>query len=56
MRAGGLGEALIELGGQPTKFTIVADEDLAVGDRVVVISAESPTKLRVEAEDKFWGD
>lgn len=54
VRAGGLGEVIVELGGAPTKYSVTADADLAVGSAAVVIAIESPTKLRVQSEAEFW--
>ena len=54
IRAGGLGEVLVTLGGAATKYTATADDDVAVGTAVVVIAVESPTKVRVQTETEFW--
>ncbi len=54
IRAGGLGEVLVILGGAATKYTATADADLATGTEVVVIAIESPTKVRVQTETEFW--
>ena len=54
VRADGLGEVLLALGGASTKYTATADTDLATGSTVVVIAVESPTKVRVQSEAEFW--
>lgn len=54
VRADGIGEVLVALGGASTKYTATADCDLATGASVVVISVESPTKVRVQSEADFW--
>lgn len=54
VRADGLGEVLLALGGASTKYTATADTDLATGSSVVVIAVESPTKVRVQSEAEFW--
>ena len=54
IRADGLGEVLVTLGGAATKYTATADADLASGVAVVVIAVESPTKVRVQTETEFW--
>lgn len=54
VRAGGIGEVLVVLGGASTKYTATADADLPTGAAVVVTAVESPTKVRVEAEAEFW--
>ena len=54
VRADGIGEVLVALGGASTKYTATADADLATGSPVVVIAVESPTKVRVQAEAQFW--
>jgi membrane protein implicated in regulation of membrane protease activity len=54
VRADGIGEVLVALGGASTKYTATADTDLATGEPVVVVGVESPTKLRVQSEASFW--
>jgi membrane protein implicated in regulation of membrane protease activity len=54
IRARGIGEVLVTLGGAPSKFTATADGDLPAGTAVVVIAVESPTKVRVQTEAEFW--
>lgn len=54
VRANGIGEVLVELGGATTKYSATADTDLATGTAVVVVAIESPTKLRVESDAEFW--
>lgn len=54
VRADGIGEVLVVLGGASTKYTATADTDLGTGEPVVVVSVESPTKVRVQAEAAFW--
>ncbi|MDW3215043.1 MAG: NfeD family protein [Ilumatobacteraceae bacterium] len=54
VRADGIGEVLVALGGASTKYTATADTDLATGVPVVVVGVESPTKVRVQSEAEFW--
>ncbi len=54
VRADGMGEVLVALGGASTKYTATATRDLATGSSVVIVAVESPTKVRVEAEEDFW--
>lgn len=54
VRAGGTGEVLVTLSGQPVKLTATSDEDLAVGANTVVIAVESSTKVVVQAVERFW--
>ena len=54
VRADGIGEVLVALGGASTKYTATADTDLATGSSVVVVAVESPTKVRVQSEADFW--
>ena len=54
MRAGGTGEVLVRLGGQPVKLSATAAEDLPRGTDSVVIAVESSTRVVVEAADRFW--
>jgi len=54
VRAGGSGEVLVRLGGQPFKLLATADEDLTVGTAAVVIAVESSTKVVVQAAERFW--
>jgi len=54
IRAGGVGEVLVTLGGAASKFTATADGEVAVGTPIVVIAVESPTKVRVQSETEFW--
>jgi membrane protein implicated in regulation of membrane protease activity len=54
IRANGLGEVLVTLGGASTKYTATAEADLAAGIAIVVIAVESPTKVRVQTESEFW--
>ena len=54
VRAGGTGEVLVRLGGQPVKLSATAAEDLPLGTESVVISVESPTRVVVEAAERFW--
>lgn len=54
VRADGIGEVLVALGGASTKYTATADTDLATGAPVVVVAVESPTKVRVQSEAEFW--
>ncbi|MEZ5409838.1 MAG: NfeD family protein [Acidimicrobiales bacterium] len=55
VRAGGIGEVLVSLGGQPVKLTATAGRDLPVGTEVTVVALESATKVVVEASEEFWG-
>jgi membrane protein implicated in regulation of membrane protease activity len=54
VRAGGVGEVLVLLGGASAKYTATSDTDLATGTSVVVTAVESPTKVRVQSEAEFW--
>lgn len=54
VRANGIGEILLLLGGASTKYTATADTEIGTGESVVVVSVESPTKVRVQAEAEFW--
>ena len=54
VRADGIGEVLVALGGASTKYTATSDSDLATGSSVVVVAVESPTKVRVQSEAEFW--
>jgi membrane-bound ClpP family serine protease len=54
IRANGLGEVLVSLGGAATKYTATADSDVAAGIAIVVVAVESPTKVRVQTETEFW--
>ena len=54
IRADGIGEVLVTLGGASSKFTATADADLPTGAPVVVIAVETPTKVRVQSEIDFW--
>jgi len=54
VRAGGTGEVLVRLGGQPVKLSATAAEDLPRGTDSVVIAVESSTRVVVEAADRFW--
>lgn len=54
IRGEGIGEVIVDLGGAATKFTATADDDLALGESVVVIAVETPTKVRVQSEAAFW--
>jgi membrane protein implicated in regulation of membrane protease activity len=54
VRAGGIGEVLVRLGGQPVKLSATADEDLARGTESVVVAVESATRVRVESAARFW--
>lgn len=54
VRAGGIGEVLVQLGGQPVKITATSDEDLPLGTESVVIDVTSPTKVVVQSATRFW--
>ena len=54
VRAGGTGEVLVRLGGQPVKLTAVADEELPRGTDSVVVDVVSATRVRVESATRFW--
>ena len=54
VRAGGSGEVVVRLGGQPVKLLATAEDDLATGTTAVVIAVESSTKVVVESADRFW--
>jgi len=52
--AGGVGEVLVRLAGQPVKLAATADEDLARGAESVVIDTLSPTRVVVQSAARFW--
>ena len=54
VRAGGTGEVLVRLGGQPVKLSATAAKDLPRGTEAVVVSVESATRVRVESSEDFW--
>ncbi len=54
IRPGQLGEVLVRHAGQSLKMSARAARDLPVGSEVVVIEAESPTTVVVEAAEDFW--
>jgi membrane protein implicated in regulation of membrane protease activity len=54
VRADGVGEVLVTLAGQPAKMTATAAVDIPAGAKVVVVAVESPTKVVVETDERFW--
>lgn len=54
VRAGGTGEVLVRLGGQPVKLSATAAKDLPRGADAVVVSVESATRVHIESSDDFW--
>ena len=56
VRAGGTGEVLVRLGGQPVKLSATSTDDLPLGAESVVIAVQSSTRVVVEAASRFWGD
>lgn len=54
VRAGGIGEVLVRLGGQPVKLSATASSDLPRGAETVVVAVESATRVRVESAAEFW--
>jgi NfeD-like C-terminal, partner-binding len=56
VRAGGTGEVLVRLGGQPVKLSATSTDELPVGADSVVIAVQSSTRVVVEAATRFWGD
>jgi membrane protein implicated in regulation of membrane protease activity len=48
------GEALVQLGGMPTKLTAHADRSLPVGCQIVVVEARSSSAVFVMDADEFW--
>ncbi|MPY91695.1 MAG: hypothetical protein GEV08_01130 [Acidimicrobiia bacterium] len=54
IRAGQLGEVLVSHAGQSLKMSARSARELPVGAQVVVIEAESPTTVVVEAAEDFW--
>jgi membrane protein implicated in regulation of membrane protease activity len=54
VRAGGIGEVLVPLGGHPTKLTATAKADLPVGTPVVVVAVESATKVVVQSTEELF--
>jgi membrane protein implicated in regulation of membrane protease activity len=53
--AGGRGEVLVRLGGQPRKLTALSEGDHALGDPIVVIEAVSDSSVRIVSQEEFWG-
>jgi len=55
--AGRLGEVLVSIGGQSVKLAATAepDTDIQRGTQIVVIEVTSPTRVVVQAADRFWG-
>ena len=49
------GEVLIRHAGQQLKLSARSEETLTVGDEFVVVEVLSPTLVRVEAHQRFWG-
>jgi hypothetical protein len=54
VRAGGTGEVLVRLAGQPVKLAATADEDLERGTDTVVVDVVSATRVRIESATRFW--
>lgn len=52
---GNSGEILVSLAGQSIKLSAVADETLARGAAVVILESQSPTRVRVQSAERFWG-
>lgn len=52
--AGGTGEVLVRLGGQPVKLAARSDETLPTGSDVVVVAVRSPTRVEVQSAARFW--
>jgi membrane protein implicated in regulation of membrane protease activity len=52
--AGGRGEVLVRLGGQPRKLAAYSDDDVAYGEQVVVVERVSESAVRVMAQAAFW--
>lgn len=53
--AGGRGEVLLRIGGQPRKLTAISKSDLELGEHVVVIESISDSAVRVISQYEFWG-
>ncbi|MGB3410069.1 MAG: hypothetical protein WBA45_02630 [Microthrixaceae bacterium] len=53
--AGGRGEVLLRIGGQPRKLTAISESDLELGEQVVVIESISDSAVRVITQHEFWG-
>jgi membrane protein implicated in regulation of membrane protease activity len=53
--AGGRGEVLVRLGGQPRKLTALSEGDHVLGAPVVVIEAVSDSSVRIVSQEEFWG-
>jgi len=53
--AGGRGEVLVRLAGQPRKLTALSEGDHALGAPVVVIEAVSDSSVRIVSQEEFWG-
>jgi membrane protein implicated in regulation of membrane protease activity len=54
VRAGGTGEVLVRLAGQPVKLSATSAESLERGTTAVVVAVESATRVRVESAERFW--
>ena len=54
LRGHDLGEVLVRFGGQPVKLSARSDQELAVGEPVVVVEVVSPTSVLVESASTFW--
>ena len=56
VRAGGTGEVLVRLGGQPVKLSATSTDDLPLGADSVVIEVQSSTRVVVQAAERFWNE
>jgi len=54
VRAGGIGEVLVRLAGQPVKLSATSAEPLDRGAEAVVVAVESATRVRIESAERFW--
>ena len=54
VHAGGTGEVLVRVAGQPMKLTATAEDELPLGSTAVIVAVESATKVVVESSERFW--
>lgn len=50
-----VGEVIVNVAGQSLKLSAVADRALARGTPIVVVEAQSPTRVSVQSAAEFWG-
>jgi membrane protein implicated in regulation of membrane protease activity len=56
VRAGGTGEVLVRLAGQPVKLSATSADDLPLGAESVVVEVTSSTRVVVQAAERFWNE